>query len=179
MAWLGWAVSSEQCWAEQCWEVLSSEHGNKKMTLQHQRAGGSQPNLFSTHSILKGRVFVQKKMPGCLNCQQFRWSARPFTKISLLCWRLLWITQSVAEFEEKYSGNVTPLLLSSRTRSWRDLYLPKSYIFKKRDQEFWIYKYRAQDFCIYKYRALQHDSDTTGRVLLQIWSSIKDGPGNA
>ena len=133
----------------------------------------------STHSILKGRVFVQKKMPGCLNRQQFRWSARPFTKISLLCWRLLWITQSVAEFEEKYSGNVTPLLLSSRTRSWRDLYLPKSYIFKKRDQEFCIYKYRAQDFCIYKYRALQHDSDTTGRVLLQIWSSIKDGPGNA
>ena len=127
----------------------------------------------------KVAFLCKKKMPGCLNRQQFRWSARPFTKISLLYWRLLWRMQSVAEFEEKYSGNVTPLLLSSRTRSWRDLYLPKSYIFKKRDQEFCIYKYRAQDFCIYKYRALQHDSDTTGRVLLQIWSSIKDGPGNA
>ena len=33
------------------------------MTLQHQRAGGSQPNLFQTHSILKGRVFVRKKCP--------------------------------------------------------------------------------------------------------------------
>ena len=148
------------------------------MTLQHQRAGGSQPNLFQTHSILKGRVFVQKKMPDCLNRQQFRWSAGPFTKISLLCWRLLWRTQSVAEFEEKYSGNVTPLLLGSRTRSWRDLYLPKFCIFKKRDQEFCIYKYQAQDFCIYKYRALKHDFDTISRVLLQLRSSIKDGPGN-
>ena len=127
----------------------------------------------------RSRFCAKKEMPGCLNRQHIRWFARPFTKISLLCWRLLCITQSVAEFEEKYSGNVTPLLLSSRTRSWRDLYLPKSYIFKKRDQEFCIYKYQAQDFCIYKYRALQHDSDTIGRVLLQIWSSIKDGPGNA
>ena len=62
LAWLGWAVSS----AEQCWVVLSSAElwawqQEERMTLQHQRAGGSQPNLFQTHSILKGRVFVQKK----------------------------------------------------------------------------------------------------------------------
>ena len=170
---MSWAVlSSAEQWA---WLVLAEQWALVSMATRGEDdpstpTGGWFPAKPVSNPFHSERSrFCAKKMPDCWNRQQFRWSARPFTKISLLCWRLLWITQSVAEFEEKYSGNVTPLLLSSRTRSWRDLYLPKSYIFKKRDQ----------DFCIYKYRALKHDFDTISRVLLQLWSSIKDGPGNA